>query len=523
MPSLGRMLSLCCRSRSDTESDTENYRVVQLGRPNPTLLRPSSAWKTISSKSTHPSLTPSLKPILKLRTFRSFDEPESTPTKLRSNTNRVIYPVQLRTRPHSLPLLSRTSEETEEETTSFVPASPIPKVRPLSDAPVTYFCDYRRPESLAATPNEVEVPSTQPIPRRNSLRLSKATPPVKVEAPSTPSIPPRSSRRLSKGLLSPNSSKMPNKQHSRELSTASTDTDGSGGLGINFYDHLGNVTRVRERFKQPEVEAKSARGFPKVAQPSSNVTEHSYEPEEPPLPLIEKLLEENYRAQAETFVRNSSRASIRSLASNNHSPSIGSNHGDSSPSTGPATYYTPTRQAGKGESFASIQRSRSFQTPPSANKIVLEPFRVKSVSRSGSGFSPKVPSSLRDSTHSTYGHRVYSIPKSSPGIVKRRHRSSTQTRGSLYFTDQERQDIAELVHEKSRSCDRHTDCTDCTNIEYAYYENKAMPTSIPPEERQKIINNNRSLRNIKNVSIAKNLPLTLLTTCRSLRVLQNAE
>ena len=115
MPSLGRMLSLCCRSRSDTESDTENYRVVQLGRPNPTLLRPSSAWKTISSKSTHPSLTPSLKPILKLRTFRSFDEPESTPTKLRSNTNRVIYPVQLRTRPHSLPLLIRTSEETEEE------------------------------------------------------------------------------------------------------------------------------------------------------------------------------------------------------------------------------------------------------------------------------------------------------------------------------------------------------------------------------------------------------------------------
>jgi hypothetical protein len=43
-------------------------------------------------------------------------------------------------------------------------------------------------------------------------------------------------------------------------------------------------------------------------------------------------------------------------------------------------------------------------------------------------------------------------------------------------------------------------------LEYAYFENKTMPTSMPPEERQKIINNNRSLRNIKNVCISMPCP-----------------
>ena len=298
---------------------------------------------------------------------------------------------------------------------------------------------------------------------------------------------------------------MPAIDHTRKLSTGSIDTDDSGGFAINFYDHLGNVTRVRQHAKVAEHEPKSARAAIEAQPQASANKDPSHEIVQSTLPLIDQLLEENYRGQAETFVRTSSRASIRSLASINPSPSAASSRSISSPRTisDPATSYTPTRQGSKGGSFASIQRSQSIQTPPSNHRVVVEPFRVKSVSRSGSGFSPQLSSDLKGSTHSTYGHRVYSIPKSSPGIIKRQYRSSTQNRGPLYFTEQERQAIADLVHEKPRSCDRHTDCTDCTNIEYAYLENKAMPTSIPPEERQKIINNNRSLRNIKNVAITK--------------------
>lgn len=59
--------------------------------------------------------------------------------------------------------------------------------------------------------------------------------------------------------------------------------------------------------------------------------------------------------------------------------------------------------------------------------------------------------------------------------------------------------IEEKIHSKTYSCDKHQDCTDCRNIEYAYHENIIMSTSMPPEERNKIISNNRSLRNIKNV------------------------
>jgi hypothetical protein len=454
---------------SDRESDVQNYRVVHLGRPNPTILRPSQP---------RPAIMHSLKKSSALQ--------------------KAPIPIQLRSRPQSLPAMSRTSEETESQARSLFSTSMTPRTRPFSDFPVTYFRDYSASQSFTRSPDENEVPSTPPIPPRNSLRLSK-------------------------GLRSPNCSKMPNRRHARELSPASVDSAGteeSGGLGINFYDHLGNATRITFRELDLEdledLEAKSARGFPGSVfdgQPPTNVSGHaSNDLEVPPGPLIEKLLEENYRAQAETFVRNSSRASVRSLALSNHSPSVGSNHSNSSPVTGPATSDTPTRQVSKGESFASNQRSQSLRTP--SNKVVVEPFRVKSVSRSGSGFSPEVPSGQRHTTPSTYGHRIYSTPtSSSPEIVKRRYRSSTEPRGPLYFTSQERQAIAELVHAKPRSCDRHTDCTDCTNIEYAYYENKTMPTSMAPEERQKIINNNRSLRNIKNVSIRRYeiSTLTLLT------------
>jgi LAS seventeen-binding protein 1/2 len=114
---------------------------------------------------------------------------------------------------------------------------------------------------------------------------------------------------------------------------------------------------------------------------------------------------------------------------------------------------------------------------------------------------------------STYGHRVFKVPENaSPAEIKSRSRStSVAVRGPLYFTKEERQAIAEFVlaSQPTRSC-RHPSCTDCTEIEYAYHENRVMATSLPPEERQKIINNNRSLRNIKNVSITKRTSLLML-------------
>jgi hypothetical protein len=72
----------------------------------------------------------------------------------------------------------------------------------------------------------------------------------------------------------------------------------------------------------------------------------------------------------------------------------------------------------------------------------------------------------------------------------------------IYFTEEENLAIQAVVNSRQQGygCEKHENCTDCREIEYSKLENQAMPTSIPPEERQKIINNNRSLRNIKNVS-----------------------
>lgn len=107
------------------------------------------------------------------------------------------------------------------------------------------------------------------------------------------------------------------------------------GLGINFYaqgekaavgDHnLSKPMSERESNVEAEILAAttpSHNGGDPEAQPQSlnhagqldlqspNFSNEPFEiPDEPPLELIEKLLEENYRGQAETFVRNSSQSS----------------------------------------------------------------------------------------------------------------------------------------------------------------------------------------------------------------------
>ncbi|KAE9380397.1 hypothetical protein N431DRAFT_449178 [Stipitochalara longipes BDJ] len=218
--------------------------------------------------------------------------------------------------------------------------------------------------------------------------------------------------------------------------------------------------------------------------------------------LIDKYLEENYREQAETFVRISSRSSIRSRSKDPRSGSCSSN---SSAATCGTTFETPSRPP---QSFAAVRRSQSLQSPPthakdvsrsssSTSRILLEPYQNKlnpALRKHSSGGPPPQSPAI-------CGRHVLTVPENgSPDAIESRSRStSAAARDPIYFTKAERQAIADLVSASApaRYC-RHENCTDCTNREFAYHENKAMATSLPPEERQKIINNNRSLRNIKN-------------------------
>src|SRR6266536_3258557 len=107
-----------------------------------------------------------------------------------------------------------------------------------------------------------------------------------------------------------------------------------------------------------------------------------------------------------------------------------------------------------------------------------------------------------------WSHRVYRLPKNgSPVVLKRVQRNQRSLipepaqRGPLYFTNDERQAFTEEVNAKYPGCDRHgEDCAVCRDIEYAYLEDKLIGTTMSPEDRQKIIANNRALRNIRNVS-----------------------
>lgn len=94
----------------------------------------------------------------------------------------------------------------------------------------------------------------------------------------------------------------------------------------------------------------------------------------------------------------------------------------------------------------------------------------------------------------------------------------------LYFTFQERQEIYEKVHTKPTVCDHHINCINCLDIEFAFHELQALPQDMDPELRQKIISNNRSLRNIKNVCPQRDLGhyhSTVLIRCRSSRISLN--
>lgn len=165
-----------------------------------------------------------------------------------------------------------------------------------------------------------------------------------------------------------------------------------------------------------------------------------------------------------------------------------------SPSSSPSPVPTPTRGQKLGIT-TTLPHSRvlSLRSPNSTESEGTDYFNSK-ISEENSGFTPLA---LKESNNS----KLYRIP-SSPTIAKRsaRNKQAKPQRGSLYFTETERQKIEELVAQsKNRNCTNHQNCTDCIEKEYAYFENKIMSTSMPPERRQQIMKANRSIRNIKNV------------------------
>ncbi|TVY78469.1 [PSI+] inducibility protein [Lachnellula suecica] len=223
------------------------------------------------------------------------------------------------------------------------------------------------------------------------------------------------------------------------------------------------------------------------------------------LVFIDDFLEENYRGQAETFARTSSRSSsMRSLSASlsrsTLDPSPGARFTPAASRSATlgvratTAYETPTRPG--IESFASSQRSASLGNINSLPRENVNKFRTRNrtLQQSPSGRLPATGSPSPKS----YGHRVFTAPAKSSPLAKDQSRNLPSFRGRFYFTAEENLAIQDAVVQKQPSCTNHNNCTDCRELEYSFLENKAMPTSMPPEERQKIINNNRSLRNIKN-------------------------
>jgi hypothetical protein len=310
------------------------------------------------------------------------------------------------------------------------------------------------------------------------------------------------------------------------------------GLGINFYDHKGVMKQeVVTEAKADEVLydalASKVAASPLLSRQSSFRLYHSpssFNPSlhspasrskaspdldsKPSLVLIDQLLEENYRGQAETFARIAS-------ASRTNPHLFSATRSASLPLSNTASFdQTPTRQPTRAASLVSSQRADlQLQDPvkqdqvslsfSQESKTILKSYRIPPAPSSSTSLIDPSTSPQR-SGHCTYGYRILTVPASSPRIARdlRTHKrlrpavqvDSQQRNSFLYFTAAERQAIADLVHAKTSTCEHHFNCTDCLNLEFSFQENKAMSTSIPPEERQRIINNNRSLRNIKNVS-----------------------
>lgn len=288
------------------------------------------------------------------------------------------------------------------------------------------------------------------------------------------------------------------------------------GLGIDFqqqqeHEHAGRHVQEDKLEKTPV----SSTSVPTVeAQPSPSVysdnsessRSENYAFQTTLLAEIEEQLEDNYRAQSVSFVRatssSSSKRSTPARTTPHESPLL------ADPASEVGVYpqplpYTPTRIHGRASrrrlSSAAVQRSFSYNhiqstTSVSGDTYILHPYRICS-----EGVLSPQPGASPSPRATSYGHQILQITTSpvhpSPLLVRRPSRA----RSLLYFTEEERAVIEDLVNRNPRPCEQHIDCQHCIDKEYAYHETRILPTSMTPEDRQRIINNNRALRNIKNV------------------------
>ncbi|KAK2626476.1 hypothetical protein QTJ16_003651 [Diplocarpon rosae] len=341
-----------------------------------------------------------------------------------------------------------------------------------------------------------------------------------------------------------------NNNHDNESDSGTSDN----GLGINFYDHRGVARRhvsspLQVQGEQRGYEAhggvlshmqRAHRLAPvaKQLQIGSPASDDSVQTPRPtafptdltrsPSVLIEELLEENLRGQAETFVRIASRSTpVRALSSTPRSSfrsasapvrglgiatveTSGLNLNTTTTfinAQGESSTHPRSPLTSNGRSFSALtptsisrsSRSASIQNSLEPRPRIQDASKLLKSKRQGSGFSPLATEiALGSSTFSQQTH--HRIPWNTKPVItlSKRQDRSKRIRGPEYFTPDERRAIEQLVHVNPRGCERHVNCTDCRDIEYAYHENKALPLSMDPEQRQKIINNNRSLRNIKN-------------------------
>ncbi|RDW92472.1 hypothetical protein BP5796_01866 [Coleophoma crateriformis] len=237
-----------------------------------------------------------------------------------------------------------------------------------------------------------------------------------------------------------------------------------------------------------------------------------------PIAFIDELLEDNYRAQAESFCRKPSRSHSNTITNSPRS-AVSSPLGFSSPAlTAPLSRRvssTPVRLRRNSSNSASIQQqdnntSRST-TPSSGREDLRTPETVKTPvtpNTNGALHSPKPAPPLElqlyksrpkrrfsatcATSSPSFGHRIKNLPISSLQDLDSARKSP------FYFTKVEQDLIAAQVEARRPFCDHDLNCITCLNKEFAYFENKIMSTSMEPDTRQQIINNNRSLRTIKN-------------------------
>ncbi|EKD14542.1 uncharacterized protein L3040_000065 [Drepanopeziza brunnea f. sp. 'multigermtubi'] len=408
-------------------------------------------------------------------------------------------------------------------------------------------------------------------------------------------------------------------------------SDSSSGLGINFYDNRRGGRRS-VCYDKEEAEQKDYQGIAAVSQvkgppqgaarrPSGERAKPTHDhllnppsastllqqtprlanfaakliPElgKPSSVLLDELIEENLRGQAEDFVRIASRATpVRALSTAGvHSPRSASRRSVSAPvaqglgldvlsgggggvvqfmdddvetlhfqtsrgiietaplaplfespsSANPTFESTSTSTStSKSTSTSTTQTqirklSANWSSSPHIGSVTGPRYRIQSARElsgkrlgggAGSGFSPHSSTTkIKNRSSSTSSSSYISNSPSGQGLAigipapafknklripihskpspvqvqKRPDRSSEhRNRGPEWFSPEERLAITELVFASKLSCEHHVNCRTCIEQQYSYYENNALPPTMDPDQRQKIINRNRSLRNIKN-------------------------